>query len=410
MTRPTFGMEFSRPLDEPVPAIGADFSQTLIIETSEDASAVEFPIDTPIRISTSDTDAVAALGTGLLRAEVQGIHDQLNSINAGADVTIVRVAEGIDVAATSASIVNIINSITDIPSAVNATPRIVRAGRTAWRVDLDTTNMVIAALEANLGKILAFAPVDVDDTSSANAIDARESMGSERLMPIGVAARVWEDAVIVTRPMGSRVAGIMMRVDNENGGLPFNPFANQPVIGLAGLSRKIPFSMLDGSVEGQQMLAANVSIVAEGEVGVDGAVADGGYVFIGTDNAMTGELWEQVHQVRGTDYIVTQFIEITTQFLGRKITASTVEAWLNSLAFALRDHKAADRILGYTPKVEMFRPDRNSPEQIRLGHLTTNIGIEPAPVFKVASHEIRRYRPAVEGLVNEILDRLSNAA
>lgn len=410
MTAPTFGMEFSRPQDEPVPALGAAFSQTLIIETSEDASAVEYPIEDAKRISTSDTDAVEALGTGLLRAEVQGIHDQLDSINAGADVTIMRVAEGVDVAATSAAIVDVLNSITDIPSAVNVTPRIVRAGRTAWRVDLDTTNPVIAALEANLGKILAFAPVDVDDTSSANAIDARESMGSERLMPIGVAARVWEDGAVVTRPMGSRVAGIMMRVDNENGGLPFNPFANQPVFGLAGLSRKIPFSMLDGSVEGQQMLAANVAIVAEGEVGVDGAVADGGYRFIGTDNAMTGELWEQAHQVRGTDYIISQFIEITKQFLGKKITASVVEAWINSLAFALRDHKAADRILGYTPKEEMFRPDRNSPEQIRLGHLTLNIGIEPAPVFKLASHEIRRYRPAVEGLVNEIVDRLSNAA
>lgn len=410
MTAPTFGMEFSRPQDEPVPALGADFSKCLIIETSEDASAVEYPLDTPIRISTSDTAAVEALGTGLLRAEVQGIQDQLNSINAGADVTIMRVAEGADVAATSAAIVDVLNSITDIPSAVNATPRIVRAGRTAWRVDLDTTNPVIAALESNLGKILAFAPVDVDDTSGANAIDARETMSSERLMPIGVAARVWEDAAIVTRPMGSRVAGIMMRVDNENGGLPFNPFANQPVFGLAGLSRKIPFSLLDGSTEGQQMLAANVAIVAEGEVGVDGAVADGGYRFIGTDNAMTGELWEQAHQVRGTDYIVTQFIDITQQFLGKKITANTVEAWINSLAFALRDHKAADRILGYTPKEEMFRPDRNSPEQIRLGHLTLNIGIEPAPVFKLASHEIRRYRPAAEGLVNEILDRLSNAA
>jgi phage tail sheath protein FI len=410
MSAPTFGMQFPRPQDEPVPALGADFSKCLIVETSEDASPTEFPVDTPVRFSSSETDAVAALGTGLLKAEVQGINDQLNSINAGADVTVVRVEEGANVAATAAAIADIINSITDIPSAVNATPRIVRAGRTAWRVDLDTTNPVVAALEANLGKILAFAPVDVDDTSSANAIDARETMGSERVMPIGVAARVWEGETLVTRPMGSRVAGIMMRVDNENGGLPFNPFANQPVFGLAGLSRKIPFSMLDGSVEGQQMLAANVAIVAEGEAGVDGAVADGGYRFIGTDNAMTGELWEQAHQVRGTDYIVTQFMQITREKLGKRITADGVEAWINSMAFALRDHKAADNILGYTPRDQMFRASQNSPENIRLGSLKVDIGIEPAPVFKLATHEIRRFRPAVEGLVNDIVARLSQAA
>ena len=45
----------------------------------------------------------------------------------------------------------------------------------------------------NALKILAVAPVDVDDTSSANAIDARETMSSQRLIPIDVAAKVYED-------------------------------------------------------------------------------------------------------------------------------------------------------------------------------------------------------------------------
>lgn len=410
MTAPTFGMQFSRPADEPVPVLGADFSKVLVVETSEDASAVEFPLDTPVRFSSGDTVAVAALGTGLLADAVRGVHDQLNSLNAAADVTAVRVAEGIDVAATSANIVNIINGLATIPSAVNATPRIVVAGRTAWRPDAATANPVVVSLEANLGKILAIAPVDVNDTASAAAIADREKMTSERVIPIGVAARVDEAGVIVTRPMAPRVGGLFVRVDNENGGKSFNPIANRAVFGIVGTSRKIPFSLLDGSTEGQQMLAANVSIVAEGEVGVDGAVADGGFYFIGTDNAQTGELWEQFHQVRGADYITVEIIRITREFLGRKITADLAEAWINSIAFMLRDHKADDDILGYTPAHQMFRASQNSPENIRLGTLKLDIGVEPAPVFKVADHEIRRYRPAVEGLVQEIVTRLNAAA
>ncbi|MBS8259721.1 phage tail protein [Roseibium polysiphoniae] len=410
MTAPTFGMTFTRVFDEPVPVLGADFSKILIIETSEDANADTYPLDTAVRISTGDSAKVADLGTGMLAAYVQGINDQLSDLNSGADVTIVRVAEGADTLATCANIVAVLNAITDIPSAVNATPRIVLAGRTAWRADLDTTNPVIAALEANLGKILAVAVVDVDDTSAANAIDARETMSSERLMPVGVAARVYEGEVLVTRPMSPRVVGLMVRVDNSTGGTPFDPFANRAIYGLAGLSRKIPFSLLDGSVEGQQLLEANVSIVAEGETGVDGAISDGGYVFIGTDNAATGELFEQIHQVRGTDYIVTELIQITRQFLGRKMSADTVEAWINSIQFKLRDHKAADHILGYSPRDAMFTADQNSPENLRLGRIHLDIGIEPAPVFKVAEHEIRRYLPAVEGLVNEIVSRLTSSA
>lgn len=411
MTAPTFGMQFSRPDIEPVPVLGADFSKVLVIETSANASSTEFPLGQAKRISSGDPAAMTALGTGLLADMVKGINDQLTGLNSGADVTVVRVAEGATPALTAAAIADVVNNISSIPSAVNATPRIVLAGRTAWRPDLNTVSPVIAALQSALPKILAIAPVDVDETSKTNAVSARNTMNSERLMPIGVAARVYEGATLVTRSMAARVAGLIIRVDNENEGKPFEPFANRPLYGLAGTSRKIPFSLLDGSTEGQQMLEANVSIVAEGEVGIDGAIADGGFSFIGTDNAATGDLWRQIHQVRAADYIVVKIMRITRQFLGsKKITADMAEAWINSIAFMLRDHKADNDILGYTPRHEMFKASKNSPEDIRLGTLKLDIGIEPAPVFKRADHTIQRYRPALEGLVSDIVARLNAVA
>ncbi|WP_274626582.1 phage tail protein [Arvimicrobium flavum] len=410
MTAPTFGMTFTRPQDEPVPVLGADFSKSLLIETSADADAAAFPIGEPVRFSSSDTTKTSKLGTGPLADAVRAVNSQLSGLNAGADVTVLRVAESAEadpqdkLEETSANIVAALATVSSIPSHVNATPRLIWAGRTSWRPDMATANPIVAALPAACEKLLAVAPVDVDDTSAANAIDARETMNSQRLIPIGVAARVFEGASLVTRPMGPRVVGLFVRNDNDHGGKPFDPIANRPIQGLAGLSRKLPFSLLDGSTEGQQMLEAGVSIVAEGEVGVDGAVADGGFVFIGTDNTETGELWQQFHQVRGADYITVKLMQITRQFLGRKTTADHAEAWLNSLRFMLRDHNADDDILGYDVK---FLASKNSPEEIRLGHLTVNLGIEPAPAFKVANHEIRRYRPAVEGLVAEIIARMN---
>ncbi len=52
MTEPVFGYSQSRPDNEPVPVLGADFSKALLIETSEDADAAKYPLDTPVRIST----------------------------------------------------------------------------------------------------------------------------------------------------------------------------------------------------------------------------------------------------------------------------------------------------------------------------------------------------------------------
>ncbi len=100
-------------------------------------------------------------------------------------------------------------------------------------------------------------------------------------------------------------------------------------------------------------------------------------------------------------------MRITRLFLGRKISASTAEAWINSQKFNLRDHKAADDILGY--KVE-FLPDQNSPEEVRAGRLATDLGIEEAPVFRVAKRNVRRHRQAVNDLVADIAARINASA
>lgn len=409
MTNPVIGQTFTRDNTEIEPVIGDDFSRTLVIETSEDASDTEIPLETAVRFSSSDAEARAALGTGLLADAVRGVRDQLTGINAGADITVFRVAEGATAAETAAAIAAVIDAITEIPSAVKATPRIVIAGRTAFKPAVGI-NPVLVALQANLGKILAVAPVDIDATTLADTIAIREQLSSERLMPIGVAAKVWEGTDLVTRPMASRVAGLMVRCDKEGGGKPFNPFANQPIYGIADTSRRIPFSLLDGSVEGQMLLAKNISTVEQAESGHDGSSADGGFIFWGTDNAATGELDEQIHQVRGVDYLIVKMMHITRRFLGKnKITVDMAEAWINSLASMMSGHQIDGDILGYTPRSKMFIPDANRPEDIRLGTLGIDAGIEPAPVFKLAHHNIRRYRPAVEGLVADIVARLGAA-
>ena len=409
MTAPVFGMQFSRSETEALPALGADFSKALVIETSEDAVALTYPLDTPVRISTSDAAKIADLGTGLLADAVKAIHAQLSGINGGADVTVIRVKEEATVALTVANIVAALapTSIAEIASATGATPRLIWVGRTSWQADAETPNPIWAALPVACEKLLAVAVVDVDPDDKDDAITQREAFNSERILPIGVAARVYEGVSLVTRAMGPRILGLMIRVDNLFEGKPFNPFANRPVLGLSGVSRKIPFSLLDGSTEGQQMLESEVSIVVQGETGVDGAVADGGFVFVGTDNTTTGELWKQIHQVRGADYLTVKIMEITRQYLGKKISADGVEAWINSIKFMLRDHKVDQDIIGYDVQ---FRADKNSPESIRLGHLTVNLGIEPVPAFKLANHEVASYRPALDALVGEIIARLNSVA
>jgi len=270
-----------------------------------------------------------------------------------------------------------------------------------------TANPVVAALPAALDGLKAVAFVDGPDASMNAAVNWRETIQSDRIIALGVSVKVLEGASIVTRPASPRFAGLTVRIDNANGGRPFQPIANRPIFGIVGTNRAIPFSITDGAVEGQLMLAADIGVIVRGEVGVDSAIADGGFVGIATDSCAEGELWAQFHQVRGADYIAVKLLQAARQFLGKAVTADMAEAWLNTIKFMLRDHKAQNDILGYTVE---FQKDLNSPEQVRLGHLTVTPHIEPAPVFKLATHRVLRYRPAVDALVDEIISRLGTSA
>jgi phage tail sheath protein FI len=267
-----------------------------------------------------------------------------------------------------------------------------------------TANPVVAALPEVLGALRAVAFVDTPDTSMNAAVNWRETVNSDRIIPVGVSVKVLESAQYVDRPASPRIAGLCIAVDNQFGGKPFNPIANRPIYGIVGTNRVVPFSISDGAVEGQQMLAADIGIIVRGEVGVDAAIADGGFVYVGFNSCAEGELWAQFHQVRGADYLAVKIERAARPFLGKALTVLTAEAWLLTVKFMLRDHKAAGDILGYDI---VFDPEKNSPEEVRLGHLTVTPKIEPAPVFTLARHEVLRYRPAIEEFISTLAARLT---
>lgn len=266
-------------------------------------------------------------------------------------------------------------------------------------------NPVCAALPSVLEGMLATAYVDAPATTRNAAENFRETISSDRIMVMGVDVKVWEGAVVVNRPLSPRVAGLIVRIDNAHQGKPFHPFCNRPLYGIVGTGRPLAFSMTDGATEAQMMLQNDLAVVVRGELQTDTAIADAGFQFLGIESCAEGDLWSQIHQVRGTDYLTVQMMKITRQFLGRLITLNSAEAWLLSLRFMLGDEVANQNIAG---ALVTFPKELNSPEQVRLGRLTVVPAIEPLPGFRVATHEIRRYRAAIDQLVTAIISRLGS--
>lgn len=270
---------------------------------------------------------------------------------------------------------------------------------------LDTaSNAIVASLPSLLDSLLAVAVVDGPSSTQTAALNWRATISSRRIIPVDPAYKVLDaEGDIVTKPKAPYVIGIGVRRDHEFAGRPFHSWANQAVNGIVGTARPIPFSLLDGANEGQTLLAQNIGVTVRGER-TDGAIADGGYVFIGTDTCSDDVLWQFYNQVRGRDYIHLIFIKTLRYYLGKfNISLHTIQAVLNTMEFALRDLKATDDILGYRVG---FARDKNSPENLRLGKFTVSFAAEEPAPLRYLGIESARYRPALDTLLSDLLAQL----
>lgn len=275
--------------------------------------------------------------------------------------------------------------------------------------EIDTaSNAIIAGMPALLDRLLAHAVVDGPASTQQAAFAWRATINSERIIPVHQSAKVIDsDGNVTTVPASPAVIGIGVRRDHEFQGRPFHSWANQPINGIVGPNIPVEFSLLDGATEGQQLLAQNIGIIVRGER-TDGAIADGGYVYIGTDNCSEDNLWQFYNQTRGRDFIHLMFIKTLRYFLGRRnIDRGTIEDIINTMKFALRDIQAAGDLLGFEVG---FNRDANSPEQLRLGRFTVKFAAEEPPVLRYLGIQSARYRPALDTLLRDLLQQLDVAA
>jgi uncharacterized protein len=267
----------------------------------------------------------------------------------------------------------------------------------------DLANAVCAALPGLLNALIAHAPVTGPHSTLQAYNDWRATLSSQRLIPVETWVKVGNPAVEIDS-VGA-VLGVAVRRDHENGGRPFKSWANQPVQGIVGPNRGIDFSLTDGANEAQTILSQNGGVIIRGQAGVEGAIASGGFVFIGTDNAGDDELWRFYNVTRGRDYIHLLMLRTLREFLGRfNITGQTVEAVTNTMKSALRDLQAEGDILGYRV---YFERDLNSPENIRQGRFVVNFDAEEAPVLRQLTIRSSRYRPALDALLDDLVAQIN---
>ncbi|KAB0269071.1 phage tail protein [Microvirga brassicacearum] len=271
----------------------------------------------------------------------------------------------------------------------------------------NVANGLIAGIPTVLNRLNAgFIPDGPSSTREA-WLAWRETIQSNRIFHPTVQDVKVLDATgaAVTRPASPRMIGQYIRRDFETDGVPARGIANQPIYGIVGVSRPVAFNLTDDATEGQELLAFNAGIIVKGETGVENAIASGGFVFWGTDTLSEDPLWMFAHVVRLRDYIELTQVQTLRYYLGRyNINVATVNAILNTMTTGLERLTARGYVLDFRVG---FEPDKNSPEELRLGNLQVMFRAEEAPVLRKITISSRRYRAALDTLVQSVATSLS---
>lgn len=290
-----------------------------------------------------------------------------------------------------------------------------RDAATTTRATLTATialgaNPVVSELSGGvLDGLMAHAVVESAGTSMIADENWRDTINSRRVVALSGGVKVVDPITgdILVRPFAPRVIGQIIARDFATG-YPFHSAANQPINGIVGPARSITFSLTDGDTEGQVLLAANIGILVRGEIGVETAISNGGFVFVGTDNCSDDPLWQFYNVTRGRDFIELSLMPTLRAYLGRNnIDRQTVTSVIGSIEAFLSQLKSLQQILGYNVS---FQGTLNSAAEIRLGHIVVSFAAEEPPVLRRITVMSARYRPAIDALVSQLAQELNFAA
>lgn len=263
-------------------------------------------------------------------------------------------------------------------------------------------NPICAAIPTILARLKAKFLPEGPSSSRQAAMDWIETLPRDVniVHPLRQVAKVSVDGVIVNKPLSPYIIGLYVRRDSQFEGVPGRSIANQSVNGLVGVYPTIPLDITNDSSIGMTDIENHFGIVIRGDIGTDGSLTDGGFIFWGTDTMSQDTQWMFANVVRMRDYIEINQVKAIRNYLGREnLTLQTVEAIVNTMESELSNLRADRHIIDYRIS---FDEDLNTPEELRLGFITITFQAEePAPLRKVTLRS-RRYRDALTDMVQNI--------
>lgn len=296
-----------------------------LVATATDADVAAFPLDTPVLV----TDVSAAIGKagvqGTLAKALDAISDQCSPI-----VVVVRVAPGVDAAATRTAIIGTTTSggqktgmqaLLAAESQLGVRPRIL--GIPGYD---DPT--VTAALVTVAQKLRGFAYCAADGDTVSEAIDYAEGFSARELMLLWPEFSDWTGSAV------ARALGLRARIDSETGW--HKTLSNVPVNGVTGLARPVQFDLLGGASEAGLLNDANITTLIRSD----------GFRFWGNRTMASEPLFAFESAARTAQVLQDTIANGLLWAIDKPITATLVKDILDTINAQFRKLQSQGRIIG----------------------------------------------------------------
>lgn len=357
-----------------------------LVGTAPAASAATFPLDTPVLVTGPRMAEQLGAG-GTLRDAYDAAYQQGVSV-----MVVVRVAEGANAAETQSKVVGSPAlgtgcwALMGAQSRLGQVPRILVAPGFTSTPAASPASPVTLALISVATKLRGVVIADGPNTTEADALTNRAKFGSDRLMIVDPAVRVWDTVTnaYVTRPASAYAAGAMSARDAAKG-FWWSP-SNQVLQGVSATARPVLWGLADPDTEANRLNAAQVTTIVRAE----------GFRLWGNRSTSPDPLWAFISVRRTADMIYESVEGALLWAMDRPFSAQllidirdSVQAYLDTLI-------RRGAILGGKAWLD---PELNSEATLKAGKLFLDFDIEPPAPLEHLTLQARRNGDYYEELV-----------
>lgn len=329
-----------------------------LIGTAPDADAEKWPLNTPVLIAGRRSEA-AGLGTvGTLPAAIDDIFDQ-----AGAMIVVVRVENDDDPAALQSNVIGGVDTESGaylgLQAFLGAESQLGVAPRILVAPEFTQVEAVLTEMVAIATKLRAVIVADGPNTTDAAALAYRAKLGSDRIYLVDPWVRVWDTVTSaeVVRPASARVAGVIVKSDEERG-FWWSP-SNRLIDGITGTARAVDFSLGDATARANLLNEKEVTTIIQRD----------GYRLWGNRTCSADAKWAVLKRRRIADMVNESIMQAHFWAVDRNVTRQYLEDVVEGVNAYGRQLISVGALVGFKAWAD---PELNTPESLEAGQVWIN--------------------------------------